>query len=118
MNDRTTKRHSLLEKAAKLRAGGATWATIATAVKRSAAVVQRWPKEQADDWRLAYETAKKDLEVETENELLYVLRSLLRSRDEKIRCSAAAMFLQLHGENERNALKAIQIGADEPAPGQ
>src|SRR5262245_61386261 len=87
----------LLARAAELRAGGNSWEQVAATLGRSAATCRRWPQKYPDIWRRAYVSAARDRIAEGGAEGLLVLREMLRSKDEKIRQTAARTLAGLSG---------------------
>ena len=85
----------LLFKAAELRAGGTKWAEVAKAVNRSLVVVKTWQKRYPDRWATALKVAERRTVCEAAAESVHVLRTLLRSTDEKIARDAAKSLTDL-----------------------
>src|SRR6266508_4144959 len=52
---------ALLNQAAELRAGGATWESVAAKLNRRADTVRKWPRDYADRWELALREAERRL---------------------------------------------------------
>ncbi len=86
---------ALLNRAAELRAGGATWDSVAKSLNRAADTVRRWPRDYPDRWKIALHEAERQLVCETAAESVLVLRKLLRSEDEKVRRDAARALMDL-----------------------
>jgi transposase len=84
-----------MERAAELRAGGASWKATAEAIGRHEAVLRRWAKDYSDDWERLYRDADERLKREANNESRAMLRTLLRHKSSKIRLSAADKLSQL-----------------------
>lgn len=90
-----------LQKAAQLRRGGASWSEIALVVGRNRQTVRNWSTEHSQEWQAAIDALEKSESLETniENaarEAILILRSLLRSQDEKIQRDAAKTLLDLN----------------------
>jgi len=85
----------LLNRAAELRAGGAKWEAVGAQLHRSVAAVRRWPREYPDRWKTALCEAERRLVCEAAAESVLVLRTLLRSDDEKVRRDAARFLTDL-----------------------
>lgn len=102
---------SLLSHAAELRAGGLGWDAVAAKVGRAADTVRKWPALYPDRWAAALRDAERRLVGEAGAESVLVLRSLLRSDDEKVRRDAARFLLTLRLE-----LAKLDARADAPAP--
>lgn len=49
---------TMLQKAARLRAVGQTWAEVADVCKRKEKTCRNWPNEHPDEWELAYAEAE------------------------------------------------------------
>jgi hypothetical protein len=96
----------LLNRAAELRAGGTTWEAVAAQLHRSAATVRRWPREYAERWKLALADAERRLVCEAAAESVLVLRTLLRSDDEKVRRDAARSLTDLRLDLSKCNLKS------------
>jgi len=88
-------REELLQRAAEMRANGATWDAVAKALKRSPDTVRGWPRLHAERWAAALEYAKAQTLEEASAETLHTLRHQLRSPDEKIANQAARSVTQL-----------------------
>ncbi len=89
-----------LQKAAQLRRGGASWSEIGLVVGRSRNTVRKWSEDYSQQWQEAIANlAQSDsLETHLENaarEAIHILRTLLRSQDEKIQRDAAKTLLDL-----------------------
>lgn len=82
----------LLNRAAELRAAGSTWEAVAAKIHRAADAVRKWPRDYADRWKIALREAERRLVCEAAAESVLVLRTLLRSEDEKV-CRDAARSL-------------------------
>lgn len=87
-------------KAAQLRRGGASWSEIALVVGRNRQTVRRWSEEHSQEWQEAIDALEKSESLETNlesaaREAILILRSLLRSQDEKIQRDAAKTLLDL-----------------------
>jgi hypothetical protein len=88
----------LLARAAELRAAGSTWDAVAAKLNRAADTVRRWPILYPDRWQSALRAAERRLVSEAGAESVLVLRTLLRSDDEKVRRDAARFLIYLRLE--------------------
>ncbi len=84
----------LVQKAAELRAGGASWEMVATDVERAVATVRRWPAEYPVIWKRAFRIAERQLLTDATAESVLTLRKQLRSEDEKSSRDAAQKLIQ------------------------
>lgn len=89
----TAQIRTLLQKAALLRAGGATWAKVAKACRRKEATCRHWPSEYPDEWAGAYEQARAEVIEDAHAEALVVMRGLLRDDNKAIKQRAAHSVL-------------------------
>lgn len=87
-----------LNRAAELRAAGASWETVAAKVKRVPSTVRRWANKYRDRWCQALLRAERHLVAWVEGESIQTLRVLLRSDDEKTRGQAARSLIGLRVE--------------------
>lgn len=78
-----------LERAAELRAGGASWKLAAESIGRDQSVLRRWAKEFKADWDRFYQDAERLIKSEANSESMNILRDLMREKDPEIRLSAA-----------------------------
>jgi hypothetical protein len=98
-----------MAQAADLRAGGATWETVAARLHCAARTCRRWPKAHPEAWRRLYREASQGLLAKVGAEAMNVLRKLLRSKDEKVQRDAVRLVVVPH-------LKELAGGAPvEPA---
>lgn len=84
----------LLEKAAELRASGASWEAVAAAVGRAAETVKRWPRLYQKKWEHLLSKAEKQQLREATAESLHTLRRQLRLPDDKASRDAAQKVMQ------------------------
>ncbi|MBY0514548.1 MAG: hypothetical protein K2P78_11630 [Gemmataceae bacterium] len=105
---------ALLARAAELRAGGATWDAVAARLNRSADTVRKWPVAYPDRWHAALHAAERRLVAEAGAESVLVLRSLLRSDDEKVRRDAAKFLIDLRLELARLDAQSLPEAAPPP----
>ena len=105
----------LLARAAELRAGGATWDAVAAKLNRSADTVRKCPALYPDRWQAALHNGERRLVAEAGAESVLVLRTLLRSDDEKVRRDAARFLIYLRLELAKLDQKAGQAPTS-PAP--
>lgn len=89
---------SVLARVAELRAGGSNWEAVATELSRSAETVRKWPALYADRWAAALHDAERRLVSDAGAESVFILRQLLRSKDEKVRRDAARFLIYLRLE--------------------
>jgi hypothetical protein len=85
----------LVARAAELRAGGASWDAVAAKLRRSANTVSRWPSLYPDAWAAELRRAADRFAADAAAEAVLVLRSLLRSDDDKIKRDAGRLLLRL-----------------------
>lgn len=97
---------SVLARAAELRAGGSAWEAVAAEVGRAADTVRKWPALYPDRWQAALRDAERRLVAEAGAESVLILRTLLRSKDEKVRRDAAKFLVGLRLELARLDQKA------------
>lgn len=100
----------LLLRAAELRAGGAKWEAVAQALKRPVNTVKAWPRRHADRWRAALLAAERQALREAIAESVHVLRTQLRSKEEKTAHDAAMALTRLH-VSQLKAEHAEEAGA-------
>jgi hypothetical protein len=84
---------AVLTRAAKLRAAGASWESVAAQLGRTVETVLKWPDDER--WPALLAEAEKRLAVEVSAEAVLILRQLLRAEDEKVRRDAARFLLEL-----------------------
>jgi hypothetical protein len=84
---------AVIEKAAELRAAGFTWAGVAKELDRPQNTVEKWPTRYPDFWAARLAAARAELRDGAADESVAVLRSLLRSDDEKVQRDAARDLL-------------------------
>jgi hypothetical protein len=94
----------LLATAAELRAGGASWTTVAKTVNRRQPTVKRWPELYPELWAAHLAVAERALVADAAAEGVHVLRRQLRSDDDKTSRDAAARLLD------------FKLAADKKAP--
>ena len=85
----------LLNRAAELRAGGAKWAAVAEELKKAVDTVCAWPRKYPARWKSALEAAERRTLSEASAESVHVLRTQLRSKDEKVARDAAKSLTDL-----------------------
>ena len=100
----------LLNRAAELRASGAKWNAVAEVLKRSTETVSAWPRRYPDRWRAALKEAESRTLCEASAESVLVLRTLLRSTDEKVARDAAKAITDLKLD-----LTKLELAADASA---
>lgn len=93
----------LIQKAAELRAGGASWEMVATDVERAVATVRRWPAEYPVVWKRAFRIAEQQLLTDATAESVLTLRKQLRSEDEKSSRDAAQKLIQFRMAKQRKS---------------
>ena len=91
----------LLERAAELRATGASWESIAMAVGRTTETVRRWPRVYRVVWNRRLATAERQIIAQATAEAVAALRQQIRSQDEKIARDAAHKLVQMRMMFER-----------------
>lgn len=85
----------LLIQAAEMRAGGSKWAEVAKAVGRCEKTVQEWPRRYRQKWKKAQRAAEQRITCDAAAESILVLRTLLRSKDERVARDAAKSLTDL-----------------------
>ena len=93
----------LLALAAELRAGGASWATVAKTVNRRQPTVKRWPEMYPELWAAHLAVAERQLVSDAAAEGVHVLRRQLRSEDDKTSRDAAAKLLDFKLAGDKRA---------------
>jgi hypothetical protein len=84
----------LMSAAAELRAGGASWETVGADLDRHPDTCRRWARDYARTWQRLYRAAHAQQAREAEAEARVVLRTLLRSKDNKVQLAAARQLLR------------------------
>ncbi|MCZ2340285.1 MAG: hypothetical protein LC104_00640 [Bacteroidales bacterium] len=84
----------LLALAAELRAGGASWETVAENVGRTERTVRQWPTSYARRWKKFLRAAERQQLTDATAESVLTLRRQLRSPDEKASRDAAMKLMQ------------------------
>lgn len=84
-----------LAEAARMRAAGISWDTIAHQVGRTIATCQHWPRQYPELWQRESAAARARLRDDCAAEAMTTLRSLLRSENEAIRRDAGKLLLSL-----------------------
>ena len=74
----------LLKQAAKLKAAGYSWESIAREVGRAPRTVRQWPERHPEEWDRLFYDAEDRLLAEVSGEALVFLRKLQRSEDERV----------------------------------
>jgi phytoene dehydrogenase-like protein len=92
-----------IAKAAELRTFGLNWEQIGDKLHRSADTVRKWPSVYRDYWQQLVNGSRSERDDEAGDEALAVLRSLLRSENDKIRLNSAKLLLKLREETKTNA---------------
>lgn len=85
-----------LRTAADLRAAGNAWEAVAAGVGLPAETVRRWPQRYPVRWRKALDASARRTLSEANAEAVTVLRTQLRSKDEKTVREAAHKLVQIH----------------------
>lgn len=83
----------LMALAAEMRAGGATWESVAHKVQRQPRTCRAWPLRYPEEWERLFCAAEDALLAEAGSESLHFLRRLLRSEDEWLRQNTAKFLL-------------------------
>src|SRR5262249_6275395 len=96
----------------RLRADGLSWEAVAARVERSVRTCRGWPSLYPDAWGRLYRDAVDDNHAEASAEALTILRTLLRSEEEKTRLTAAQLLLKSQSEARRS--KKNEDTADNP----
>jgi hypothetical protein len=84
----------LIERAARLRAGGSSWAAVGKDVGRTHTAVMRWPELYRVKWAVYYAVAEQAILDDASAESVHVLRQQLRSKDERSSRDAAGKLLR------------------------
>ena len=109
----TAKTLRRLAAAAELRAGGATWETVAAHLSRAIHKCRRWPVRYRDYWATAYQAAERRRNAVARVEAVGALRTLLRSLDGKEKRDAARALLSLTAREGDGAAAAEANPIDE-----
>jgi len=88
----------LLAQAALLRAGGASWKTVAAAVGRDVDTVRHWPERYPNEWTRFRRAAEDQLSADAFGESITSLRHLMRSENEKSRLAASVAVVKMRTE--------------------
>ena len=88
---------AVMELAAQQRAAGSSWDAVAAKVGRGTRTCRGWPAAYPDVWRRLYRQAERHLLAEAGAEAVAILRTLLRSQDDKTRLAAATLLLKSRG---------------------
>ncbi len=99
--------------AAELKAAGASWATVAARVGRAADTCRRWPGLYPDLWQRFARQAERQQLADAGAEGLVVLRTMLRSEDEKIRRDVARILITLREQARAAEDRAAPPPADD-----
>ena len=84
---------SAVERAAELRAAGFAWKGVAQELDRPQDTVEKWPRRYPDFWAARLAAARAEVRDGAADESVAVLRTLLRSDDEKVKRDAARDLL-------------------------
>src|SRR5688572_24708455 len=95
-------------RAAELRAEGQSWEQVARALGCPQLTVRKWSEEYPAFWADHLETARIEVREQANDEAVAVLRTLLRSEDDKVRRDAARELV-------RHAAPRTPV-ADRPRP--
>src|SRR5262245_13742037 len=87
-----------IAQAAELRTFGLNWEQVGAKLRRSADTVRKWPSVYREYWQQLVTEARVERDDEAGDESLAVLRSLLRSENDKVRHDAARLLLKLRDE--------------------
>jgi hypothetical protein len=93
----------MLADAAELRAGGASWDSIASQLRLESSAVRQWPRMFPDRWIVAQRAAEAQVATEAAAESVFTLRQQLRSRDPKVSREAAHKLIQYRVAMDRTA---------------
>src|SRR6188472_3884495 len=105
---------SVFTRAVEARAAGNSWEAVGRMVHRSARAVRRWPRLYAERWAAALRASGRAIIDDAANESVYILRELLRSKDDKIRAVAAWRLIYQRLEQCKIEQKMGGKGAVEP----
>ena len=75
----------LLERAAELRAAGVSWEVVGQKLHRHRDTCSRWPRLYPEIWKRLVAATRAEQRQNAADEAMTVLRTLLRSDDEKIK---------------------------------
>jgi len=101
MNMPSKKLIPLIERAAQLRAIGQTWDQIARKMHRSGDDIRRWPKRFPEFWETVISESRREAVCEARDEGVTALRTLARSKNEKVKCSASTKLAGLPKDGEK-----------------
>jgi len=85
--------HSLIARAARLRAGGSPWELIGQQVHRSERSVRRWPHLFPVEWDKHYRLAEEQNLADAANEALLFLRKQFRDEDGRTSTTSSKFVL-------------------------
>src|SRR5262245_56367504 len=91
----------LLHRAADLRATGHTWHQVGRKMHRTGEAVRALTKRFPEFWEQVLAEARREVVGEARDEGLIALRTLLRSKDEKVKCSASTKLAGLPTDAEK-----------------
>lgn len=106
----------LLALAAELRAGGASWETVAEQVNRTERTVRQWPTNYATRWNKLLRAAERQQLTDATAESVLTLRRQLRSPDEKTSRDAAMKLIQFRIAAEKRSPKRRGKPAETGSP--
>jgi hypothetical protein len=106
---------ALVERAAAMRAGGASWKAIAAEVGREPDTVEHWPKRYPQQWSRAHRAARRHMLGDSYGESITTLRMLMRSEDERAKLAASTAVAKLQHDQDR--LDVLQESRSTPRPG-
>jgi|RhiMethySRZTD1v2_1073278.scaffolds.fasta_scaffold1006570_2 hypothetical protein len=86
-----------VDRAARLRATGVGWHEIAQELGRPVGTVRHWPFAYREHWDQLMAMYQRSIASEAASEAIGVLRVLLRSDNDRIRCDAAKKILDARG---------------------
>ena len=109
MNMPSKKLIPLIERAAQLRAIGQTWDQIGRKMRRSSNDIRRWPKRFPEFWDKVISESRRLAVDEARDEGVTALRSLLRSEDEKVKCSASTKLADLPKDEQKTSAEAEEL---------
>jgi hypothetical protein len=90
-----------MERAARMRAAGMSWAAIAAKLKRCIGTCLHWPCRYPALWALLYSNALAERDEDAEAESIRTLREMLRVNDAKVQREAARDLLRLMRRHDR-----------------
>jgi hypothetical protein len=98
-----------MEEAARMRAGGMSWAAVSKKLKRSARTCSQWSCRYRAVWSRLYSAALAERDDDAVAESIGTLRSMLRNDDDKVRRETARDLLRAIRRHDRRGCVGDQL---------